>query len=203
MPLPIEEYYNNKSILKTFNFSVIIVHDDSGNHTYLPNGEKIPKIEDIHILDVEIPQWEFKKEVVQYGPYKRTFPVLNHDGFEFTITFEEDTNGTISRFINYLQRKIILNDGSGRYVAPKISRLDNIIIDVENDKKEVVMRFDFKECYYLKSSTLNFNYNSNDSVKYQITFNCDFPIIQMSEEFGTPRLDPLNTSFQFPRSGLA
>jgi hypothetical protein len=179
MPLKLNDYYlsDDKSILKSFNFTVTFHHDDSGNHTYLPKGilsyeKKLPEIKDYHILNLSSPMWEFKKEIMYYGPYPRTFPVLNSDGFEFSITFEDDEKGTITKLINFLQRKIIKPNGT--YVAPKLNRVDQIDVQVLKSDGNLAYRFLFDNCYFLKSSPLTLDYGNNESLKYEIFFGCDF-----------------------------
>ncbi len=172
MPLPIQEFYKDKSVVASYNFSVTVIHDDSGNSTYLPNREKIPELKNYHILGLQLPQWEFKKEVMYYGPYVRTFPVLNSDGFEFTMTLEEDDKGTVSSFINYLQRKIIKPNGT--YVAPKRNRINQIYFSCNDMSGSEIFHVSMDKCYYLKASNPEFSYGNNDSIKYDITFNCDF-----------------------------
>lgn len=177
MPLPINEFYKEKSIQRSFNFKLDVFHDDAGTTTYLPDNKKIPEIKDYHVLSISLPLWEFKKEVVQYGSFVKTFPVLNTDGFEFTVTLEEDDNGTVINFINYLQKKIIKKDGT--YVAPNRNKITMIYFRATNMDGKTIWDYQFDNCYFLKASNPEFSYVNNETVKYDITFNCDFPKFYM------------------------
>ncbi len=182
MPLPINKFYSDeKSIQRSYNFLVTINNDESG-FSYLPNGEQMPKIESHHVLNVSVPQYGFKKEIQYHGPYPMSFPVLEHEGFEIKITFEEDNKGTISNLVNWLQRRIIYNDGSGRYVPPRRNRIQSIFIQVVDtvlNSGEVIneiLRYEFTNCYFLRASEPNYDYGTNESIKYEIVFGSDFQI---------------------------
>lgn len=168
MAFQVQKFYKEKSIQKSFNFSVTF-YDNI--RPYLPDGEQIPAIEDWHVVNVSIPFYDFKKEVHKIGSFPITFPVLDFDGFELKIIFEEDDKGTIAKLINWLQRRIITNEGF--YVTPNLSK---IIIDViiRNDIGKPIQRYSFKQCYFLKSSEVVFDYSTNDSIKYEIIFGSDY-----------------------------
>lgn len=174
MALPINKFYSdNKSIQRSYNFFVTIVNDNSSN-SYLPNGESMPHIENHHVLNVSVPQYGFKKEIQYYGPYPKTFPVLEHDGFELKITFEEDDKGTIARLINWLQRRIIMNDGTGRYVFPARNRIRSIFIRPVDAAGNEKLGYEYNNCYFLRASEPTYDYGTNESIKYEIVFGCDF-----------------------------
>lgn len=174
MPLPIDQFYNNdKSIQRSYNFYVTIINDDSGR-SYLPEGKPMPVIEDYHVVNITLPQWAFKKEIQYYGPYARTFPVLEHEGFELKLTFEEDDKGTIAKFIDWMQKRIIINDGSGRYVPPARNRIESIVVRSVEFNGITNVRWFFSNCYFLRASEPTFDYGTNETIKYEIAFGCDF-----------------------------
>lgn len=176
MTLPINSFYgDDKSIQRSYNFFVTIINDNSRN-SYLPDGEKMPEIKNYHVLNVDVPNYGFKKEIQYYGPYARTFPVLEHEGFELKITFEEDSKGTISKFINWLQRRIIVADGTGHYMFPSKNRLSSIYIQPVDSAGNEMFGYEFIKCYFLRASDPIYDYGTNESIKYEIVFGSDFQL---------------------------
>lgn len=161
-------YFRDKSVQKSFRFKVSVINDSS---VKIPDLGDMPTILNYHVLDVTIPNWEFKKETLKVGPFVNTFPVLNFEGFEFSITFEEDTQGTITRFIDWCQRRIM--DTDGLYFNPGLTKIRSIMIETLDDQGDVNFITTFQDCYFLKASELKHDYGSNESVKYEITFNSD------------------------------
>ena len=168
------EFYGNKSVQKSYNFSVSMVDDANYNFKYLPDNQKIPKIKDYHAINVSVPFYDFKKEVQYYGPFPRSFPVLSTDGFELSIVFEEDEEGTIARLVDWLQKRIIVNDGTGRYVPPGLNKITFIDVNLLDDRKNIVSTYKFPDCYFLKANNVTLDYTDNNSTKYEIIFGSDF-----------------------------
>lgn len=171
MNLKLPEFYKKKSIQKSYNFRVFF--NDTNTKTAIL--DPIPLTEQYHVTKITLPHWDFKKEVMYYGPYPRSFPVLTSDGFELTITFEEDDSGTISKLINWLQRRIISNKQGriGLYESPGPMKSLSIIIQILDDTGREVSKYEYKGCYFLKASDISLDYSSNESVKIDITFGTD------------------------------
>ena len=132
----------------------------------------MPIIKHWHLVNVTIPQYDFQKETMYYGPMPRSFPILNFDGFELRMEMEEDTLGTISHFIAYLQKRIV--DVDGLYSPPNAVKLDRIIVQIEDQNSVPVMIYTFHNCFFLQASDVTYDYGDNQSVKYQIVFGADF-----------------------------
>lgn len=143
--------------------------------TYQNDGFKefgpMPIIQSWHVLNIAIPTYNFKKEIMMYGQIPRSFPVLNYEGFDITVTFEEDELGTISYFINWLQKNIIKSDG--RYRGALRNRFGHIAVELQDKNGIPVVYYVFKNCYYLASDGVSLDYGSNESLKYNVTFSCD------------------------------
>ncbi len=174
MPLELNEFYGDaKSIQKSFDFLVTLINDNV--NSYLPDGEPMPEIKEWHITNITIPTYEFKKEIQYHGPFPYSHPVLEHDGFEVTVTFEEDAKGTIARLIDWLQRRIIRKNG--RYIPPGKNRLTGIYCDViktEDNKRIITNKFYYTNCYFLRASAPTYDYGTNESIKREVTFGADF-----------------------------
>ena len=170
-------FYNDekKSIQKSYNFLVDIFDDKSDL------VEIINKLQNYHVVSLNVPTWEFKKGSQPIGPFPKTFPLLDmEEGFEFTIQFEEDDVGTISQFIDLLQKRII--NERGLYNYPANNRITAIKVKIvnsmangssQNDQENVVATYEFIKCYYLKSTPLALDYSTNEAMKIEITFACD------------------------------
>lgn len=173
-------YYSNKSVQKTNRFRVTIFNNEG---VFVPNIGKMPEIKGFHVLDVSVPNWEFKKETLKVGPFVHTFPVMDSDGFEFSITFEEDTEGTVSKFVDWCQRRIMYRDGL--YFNPVYSKIQSIMIETYRDNGEYNYLTTFRNCYFLKSSEVKQDYSSNDSLKIEIIFASDIRFIDFNTGINT------------------
>jgi len=169
--LELKGFFANKSILQNFRFSVTFI-DNPFNFELVKRIGPFPITESWHVLGVTIPQYDFKKEVQHYGPILRSYPILEYDGMEFKIDFEEDKYGTVGKFITYLQRRVV--DTNGVYTPPGKVKISRIIVTTENENGAPVGIFTFHQCYYLQCSDVDYRYNENDSVKYSVVFNADF-----------------------------
>lgn len=160
-------FYTKKTIQKTYNFMVYFDMSDSiknmlGSHDM---------ISEIHATDVEVPSYDFKKEILNIGPFIKSFPVLDHNGFEFTIKVDEDDQGRIRNFVNLLTRRIIRPDGY--YNSYRNTVIDQIVVSIFRHDAANVNRIYFKNCYFMKASTSNFSYSTNEKLTYDLTFNSD------------------------------
>lgn len=155
----VSDFVQNKSILRDYNFLVYL----DENPDVWGNG-----LRSYHAVACEIPDYSFEKIEYYAGPFVKTVPVLSHNGFEFTIKFEEDSVGTIKQLISELIRKNINSEG---YHSSTL--IPSILVSAFDNEARNVMTVDFKNCYYLKSSTANFDYASNGKITYDITFNAD------------------------------
>ena len=171
-------FYSKKTIQRSYNY---LVRFDMSNTL---ENSLAKKLEYYHSTSVELPNYEFKKEEYRVGNFVKTFPVLDHNGFEFTIKLEEDDQGTISNFIDFLVHKNIGSDGYYKTLANTI--IDRIVVDVQRSDGVVVYKHHFEKCYFLKASTPTYSYNTSDKIEYDITFNAD----HMFKEYRKASNDP-------------
>ena len=164
-----------KSIQKTYRFFV----------TFFPNYflskqrpeifkeiGPMPLIRAFHVQAISIPQYAFKKETQYYGTAPRSFPILQHDGFEVKIDFEEDDKGTIGFFISWLQR-LAIEPTLGYYTPPDFVKLPLIGVVTETDDGVPIAAYTLHDAFYMNASGPDLDYSTNGSVKYSITFNVD------------------------------
>ena len=162
-----------KSIQKCYRFTVSFFPPDfSDNPTLAKRVGPMPLIRAFHVRGLSIPQYTFKKETQYYGPAPRSFPILEHDGFEVKIDFEEDERGTIGSFVNWLQR-LAIEPVNGLYTAPDLVKLPLIGVVSESDIGVPIACYSLHDAFYLTATGPDFDYADNTSVKYGITFNCD------------------------------
>lgn len=135
----------------------------------------IPKLQPWHILKVSFPiSFGWDVENMKIGPYNYSSPKMDHSGFDIDITFEEDTYGTIAFLVHALQRKMIGEKGSdGTYASQSQNRINSITINIYDDLGELFMTVVFNKAYFVKCDSLTLDYDSSDSIKYNISFHSD------------------------------
>lgn len=163
-----------KSIQKSYRFVVSFFPNDQIKQKpdlYARVGP-MPLIRAFHVQAVSIPQYGFKKETQFYGPAPRSFPILEHDGFEVRIDFEEDERGTIGNLINWFQR-LTIEPENGLYTPPDYVKLPLIGIVTETDIGMPIAVYSLHDAFYLNATGPDLSYTDNTSIKYSITFNVD------------------------------
>jgi hypothetical protein len=58
------------------------------------------------------------------------------------------------------------------------------MVTTEDQFGLVVANFTFHDCYLLQVGEVEYNYNSNESVKYDTTWNCDYYSVQFPKRGG-------------------
>lgn len=154
-------FYVRKEIQRSYNFMVYFDESDS----------VFRGMESFHAISVELPNYGFRKEDAIIGPFTKTFPVLDHNGFEFTMKLEEDDNGSVNNLIQKLIRKNIDEDGFLRHYTQTV--LDNIVVTVYQSDADNVRKVKFKNCYFMKASTAQYSYEDSKQITYDLTFNAD------------------------------
>jgi hypothetical protein len=176
----LQGYYNgnniiSKTVLPPFRFTVSFF-DLSFNETALQKlmlAGPMPIIQHWHILSVDIPNYEIDNERVLYGAIGRRFPIIKAgEGLVVSMVMEEDENGTIGSFVNWFQRRIISQ--KGLYHSPILSKIDRMIVEVENSKGFPVAVYTFHNCYLNSAGSVTYDYSSNESVKYNLSISSDW-----------------------------
>lgn len=135
------------------------------------NKDFPPIIQPFHVLDVTIPSYKFQREVMMYGQVPRSFPVLDFKGFEISITLEEDEQGTVAYFINWLQRRII--DNKGYYNAPNKVKIPGLVIEIQDKMGIPVVYYIFHDIFLTNVDDVQYSYTDSGTIKRNITFACD------------------------------
>ena len=168
-------FFKNKSVQRTDKFLLTIVPElfavkiTPRQQQYLDamnaRSGPMPKVEGHHVVNVTAPTWEFKKETSGWN----SFPSLNLEGgFEFAVMLEEDRHGTIGKFINWLQRRLV--DDSGYHFPSHLNRIGRIIIEVFNDQDVPIYAHEYRNCYFLRATPATYDYTTSTSQKLSITF---------------------------------
>lgn len=204
----VERFYeSDRSIQRAYNFIINFpnTYNDKGElQTRLGNISTAAGfpffnpgdyLTDFHAKKVNIEQYAFKRELQRLGVFQKSFPVIDHKGFELEIELEEDKYGTISFFIQWLQARIIDNNGMYTNLAEAV--IDPITINVTTETSELVASYSFRNCYFLKASKGEYNYRNNQTITYTITFGTDFYDIEYaagSVPTANTNQNPNNTS---------
>lgn len=184
----LQSFYSKKSVLPSWKFLVTINTDDDIQQTGENAGNTIsPKIKSAfsnidyhHVVDVTIPFYKFSMESVKYGPVAKTFPKLDHNGFNITITFEDDSNGNVLDLIHQLQKTIV--DDDGFYKRLNLNKIGNINIQLYNHYGLTVGEWIAHGAYYTGVNDLTLSYANNDTVKFGLNFGCDTIQFYKSQE---------------------
>ncbi len=195
----LKSFYDKKTVQHAYNFFVTIINDDRSNITRsttndssrLTNFDEMPLLETWHIRNIALQNYDFKREIQKHGVLPRSFPVLEFDGFEVRIEFEEDDRGTIAYFVNWLQRRII--NEKGIYRNPGLNKIDRIIVDVKDELGNRITSYAFLDAYFLKADPPTYDYTSSDTVKIGITFGADSFIQDFERYTEGDNQSPLNT----------
>lgn len=177
-------FFTRKTIQRSYNF--LVRFDLSNTLQYQERFYSWP-LSEFHAVSVELPNYEFKKESYQIGSFVKSFPVLDHNGFEFTMKFEEDDVGTISNLIDNLTRLIIKPNGYYNSIAESV--IDNIIVSVHRSDGVNVCTYVFNNCFFMKASTPTYSYDNNEKIVYDITFNADHFIKYYGKAHLVPNYD--------------
>jgi len=163
--LELEGFKNTKSILP--NFSFIGLFYDNEN----PFGWS--DIKPYHIRSVSYEQHTFKQEGQYHGPgILKTFPVLDRGeagAYKLTIVFEEDKQGTILKFIEYLKRKIINTNG----VYNPIAKMKDLIFELTILHQPKNIQIIFHELYFQTAESNEFSYADGDMKTYTVSLAYD------------------------------
>lgn len=161
----VRNFYDRKEIQRAYNF---LVYFDASDEIFMKGG---PKLAAFHAVSIEIPNYTFDKEWLDAGPIKKAFPILKHDGFEFTIKMEEDKVATIQKLIRRLTSRNI--DSLGYNRPYKDTVISQIVASVYTQDAWNIYKIYFKNCFFLRASTANYDFSSGDKIVYDITFNSD------------------------------
>jgi len=173
--LETKKFFTTKSILQNFRFYVTIID--------IPNADKpiLPIIQNYHVVSVNLPDYDFKKETQRYGPLAKSFPILDYDGLELTMVLEEDKFGTIGSLVHELKQRVL--NKNGLYTPPGLNSINRVIVTVENENEIPVAIYTFKDTFFLKADQTEYNHSGNESVKYTLTLNADYYSVKFPISF--------------------
>lgn len=139
-----------------------------GTEFFSDSFTKIPWI----VQNITLPTWNFKKEVVPSGIISYSFPVLEVEGFEFTVLYSGEThNATVQKFVNWCQRKII--DEKGFYRIKDESVIGDVIVQLINRKGDPSCEYVYRNVYYLRQTEITMDYAQDGTLPISVTFGCD------------------------------
>ncbi len=183
------QFFQKKSILPVYNFGVFIdlsTSDDFSTEFY-------------HIKNINIPFYQFTGEEIRAGHHVFTLPVLNHDGFEFSVQFEDDHRGKIFELINRMQSKLIDDQGFYRGYSSRI--IHNFEMVVMHPHGDYVYKVKFHDTMLFRVADLTLDYSDNSSIKYDCTFKSDYISISVNPEEPNTVVEPNTLATIFSGSG--
>lgn len=178
----LKQFFNLKEVQKTYRFTVAI-NDNSFSERFLPNELSnrmgfSPKLEYYNVSNISLPMgYSFKKEIQKYGTFPKSFPVLDHDGFEIAILFEESDRHDIGALVNWLQRKIMSPDGI--YYPPDKAKINSIEVNVLDDYENIVATYRFPNAYFLRCQNVIYDYYTSDILRCEVVFNADIENVEI------------------------
>jgi len=163
-----------KSVQRSYSFYATFLDNPFNKGGNRKEIGPMPVIRPHHFLRVSMPTYSFTKEALIYGQVPVSFPVLNVDNAkELTVSveLEEDEFGTVEFFISWCQRSII--DKDGYYVAPLKNRIGHLVIEITDPNGLPILYYYYKDLFFLNVTDVSYSYDSNDSIKRNITFGVD------------------------------
>jgi len=187
--LEFKSFYNLKSILPSYRFYVTFYDKEIfmiQNYDLFKRIGAMPLIQHWHVNSINVPMsYNILKQVTKIGPMSKSLPYIDEDGFEIVLEMEEDKIGTISYFIQWLQRRIV--DIDGTYTAPETAKLDKIFIEIEDSYGIPILFLTYHDLIFFGCDNVNYDYKTNQALSYTLRFNADW----MSQ--ATPKAEALAT----------
>jgi hypothetical protein len=144
---------------------------DETNDTGKVYGNVMGGLSSYHAVSVDVPDYAFAKEQFKAGPFVNTFPVLNHEGFAFSIKMEEDFQGRVKELIMHLTSRII--NANGYYNKMSNMFIPQIVVDVYRDNGDNIWKIKFLNCYFIKADGGTYDFSSGEKITYSLEFNAD------------------------------
>jgi len=166
-------FHEYKSIINSYNFFVEFVFNEK--HMNLEAD-----IFSMNIIGVDIPTYSFSRSSINYGATQYSFPVLNKEQpLDIKVTLEEDIYGSVGDFIRHLTETVTKD---GLHVAPVDSRIGDMYIYIMDSMKNPINIYIAKDIFFLGYDSLSLTYDSNDAIKYSLTFGTDHLISERNQE---------------------
>ena len=134
-------------------------------------------IKEYNIDNITLPSYTFKKEIQKMGPFTKVFPVFENEGVQLTLLLKEDEEHNVGKFITYLQKRIINEDGL--YVNPSVSLINSIDVTILNNVGEKIVTYHFKECFYLSNTEPNYDYSNNGYISTALTMGANYYTLEI------------------------
>lgn len=165
---PLSSFFANKTVL-TGNKYLLEFTDNSSTEKDALYGTigYMPFIEYHHVKNVTLPStYNWGSETLFMNNFA-TLADFQPSG-DLVITLEEDQYGTVAKFINWCQRKIITRSGVMR---PKVLQcISNVTVDISNLQDRVVARYVYNEIYFQSADAVTLSYDGADILQYSLTF---------------------------------
>jgi len=164
--LALTNFYNKKTIQNSFDF-LVDIWPSKKQLDFMPN------VESFHVKNVTIPNFNAmqKEKRVQLGAKTISYPTIKSEGINFRMEVEETSDGIVQKFILWCYNNYI--DENGLHNYPDNAKLDSIEVQVMDSFGNNVVRYSFKRPFLVNADPISYSYDSNDSIKYTLSFTCD------------------------------
>lgn len=172
-----QKLYTTKTVVNSYLFYVSFdawKHGDYNLKTFF-NGEYRREIHPFMISDVTVPHAKWQKRSTSYGAVPYSYAVLQDEqDNEMKITMEENSFGTVARFIAQLEsRTMNYGNNNGYYISPSQMRLPNIVVYIMNTQHFTISKYTMVSPYFVGGEELSLSYENNDTIKYSLRFHSD------------------------------
>ncbi len=125
------------------------------------------------VKSVNVPNFSFRKEIVKVGPFSKSIPIMDFDGYELSIELSESEGLGIYRFINWLQSRQVYK--AGWFWPEKLAAIPWIKIDVfkTHDSPQKVATITYEDLTFLQATEAQFVYSDSTPISYTLTFNAN------------------------------
>jgi len=167
---PLSEFFSRKTLLINNKFLAEFYDEISLAKQDLYNVIGfMPTIEFFHIKSVSLPAtYGFGSETHFMHHFATLDQLVPNE--DVSIVFEEDQYGTIAKFINWCQRKLVTQEGVMR--SKNVYTISNLKVTVTNLQDRAVSQYIYKDIIFQSADTLSVNYDGGEAIQYTITFKC-------------------------------
>jgi len=167
---PLANFFKQKTLLINNKFLARFQDDSSPQKADLYEIiGYIPKIEHHHFKSVSLPtNYQFGSESHFMNSFATITELLPAE--DITVVLEEDQYGTVAKFINWCQRKLVTVSGVMR--PRSLYTISSLTVDISNLQDRAVAQYIYKNIYFQSSDTLTMSYDGGEAIQYSITFKC-------------------------------
>ena len=182
----INQFFQEKTVQKAYNFVVSFnVGSDGLANLFVESplgifnqhGDNFP-IKPWHVKSVSLPSFGTKFEEQKVGQFTIRHPMLELDNPLLKISFEEDDMGTIQKFIYWLLKRRM--DENGFYYPLEDSKINSIKVELYDPDFVFKTIYTFYDCCLATTTGLELSYAATEATAYDLEFSFQYMEIEDS-----------------------